>query len=75
MQLQPSDINKMALIEGLKELARTGLLAAIPVVIAGLEVGHVDYRAVGLAAAIAVLRAVDRFLHKSTLPVKGITQF
>lgn len=74
-------INKTALIEGLKELGRVALLAIIPVVIDQLTAGAINFRLIGIIAAIAILRAVDKFLHEkgmlednATL-VKGITQF
>lgn len=51
-------------IEGIKELLRTGILAAIPVIIDGLTKGAVDFRLAGVAFAIAVLRAVDKVLHE-----------
>lgn len=63
------------IIEGIKELLRTGVLAAIPVLIDGLSKGQVDFRLAGIAFAIAVLRAIDKVLHeydvKSPLDFKG----
>ena len=53
-----------AVIEGLRELARVALLAAVPVVISSLSNSEFDYKAVGIAVAIAVLRAIDAWLHE-----------
>lgn len=64
-----------AILEGLKELLRTGVLAAIPVLIDGLTKGVVDFRLAGIAFAIAILRAIDKLLHeadvKSPLDFRG----
>lgn len=51
------------IVETLKELLRTGLIAAIPVVIDGLSAGELNLRLVGIAFLIAVLRALDKLLH------------
>lgn len=56
-----------ALVEALKELVRTGLIAVIPVLIDGLTAGVVDLRLAGIAGAIAVLRAVDKWLHEKDI--------
>lgn len=64
-----------ALIEGLKELARVMLIAVIPLVIVGLETGRVDWQVIGIAAIIAGLKLVDKVLHKSDLPIKGLLPF
>lgn len=52
------------LIEALKEFARVTLLAVIPVLIVQLEQDSINWKAVGMVAAIAALRAVDRYLHE-----------
>lgn len=49
--------------ESLKELARTGLMAAIPVVVQALSTNTVDWRSVVVGVAIAVLSAIDKWLH------------
>ena len=51
-------------VEALKEFIRTGILAAIPVIIDGILVGAVDLRLVVITAAVALLRAVDKYLHE-----------
>lgn len=65
-----------ALVESLKELLRTGLIAVIPVVIDGLGAGEVNLRLVAVAGAIAILRALDKLLHennvKTLLDMKGL---
>lgn len=64
------------LVETLKEFVRTSLIAAIPVVVDGLSKGVVDWHLVGVAAAIAALRALDKFLHEGNvatpLDLKGL---
>ena len=54
-----------SLVEALKELIRTGVIAVIPVLVDGLTRGTVDLRLAGIAGAIAVLRALDKLLHTS----------
>ena len=51
------------LLSALQELIRTGLLAAIPVIVDGLSSGVIDWQLAGVAAAIAILRALDSLLH------------
>lgn len=70
------DLNK-DLVEGIKEIVRTALIAAIPVVIDALSSPlGVDWKAVGLAIVIAVLRGLDKWGHeagnKSPLDLKGM---
>lgn len=57
------------------ELARVALLAALPLLITSLEAGSVDWNAIGIVTAVAVLRAIDRALHESGVSEKGITRF
>lgn len=71
---------KDALKEGLKELVRVLLASAIvvvPLVIQHLEAsGAVDWKAIGLAALIAALKAVDKLLHKwDGTKLNGLFQF
>lgn len=61
-------------VEGLKELCRVSLIAAVPLLISGLETGLIDWRMVGIASIIAVLKALDKYLHKSGIE-KGLTRF
>lgn len=72
---------KEPVTRGTLELARVAVLAALPLVILSLESGQIDWRSIGVVTAIAVLRAVDKALHKygeqngdSTL-ARGLTQF
>ncbi len=75
------ETSKQVLFEAGKELARVVLLAILPVLIISLEKGDVDWRAVGLAGSVALLRAVDKGLHElgkvidSDMLTKGLTQF
>lgn len=69
--------------KALIEMLRVMVMAAIPVVIASLSEGSfiVNWQAVLLAAVIAGLRFVDKFLHelgkekKSDLLTKGLVRF
>lgn len=67
------------IIETVKELLRTGLIAAIPVLVDGLSAGLIDWRLAGIAAGIAVLRALDKFLHEwgkqSDTKIQGLVGF
>ena len=58
-------------VEGLKEVLRTSLMALIPVVILSLQQGNVDWKAIGIAATIALLSGVDKWLHKLDTGVAG----
>lgn len=70
-----------ATIEALKELARVALMAAIPLLIQGLQHSEINWQAVGVASVIAVLRTVDKYLHELGKEVennklsKGLTRF
>lgn len=72
---------KDAVLKGLAELARVAVLAVIPVLIVSLESGAINYELLAVTASIAVLRALDKMLHKygetienKTL-AKGLTRF
>lgn len=64
-----------ALKESLKEGLRVVLLAVIPLAIDMLTSGHVSLNALGIAAAIAGLRFIDKWLHTSGKAEKGLTRF
>ena len=53
-----------SLIVALQQLLRVALITAIPLVISGFQSGSVDEAAIGLAVTIAVLSAVDKFIHE-----------
>lgn len=55
---------KEALISALKELGRVVVLAIIPVVASAIESGSIDYRAIAIVAALAILRFADKYLHE-----------
>ena len=62
-------------IEGLKELARVALIAVVPIIISGLEAGKLDWKLVLVSGVIAILKAVDKFVHKSDLKANGLIPF
>lgn len=55
---------KQAIIEALKELLRVVLIAVLPILISSLESGKIDYKIILVTAAIALLRAVDKWMHE-----------
>ena len=68
----------LAFKEGMKEFARIAVLSIIPVLIASLEGGQSDMKAIVVAVVIALLRALDSFIHheeslKSTGLVNMVT--
>jgi hypothetical protein len=67
-------LNRDALVEATKEGLRVVLLAVLPVAISQLEVGHLDWRVLITVATVAVLRGVDKYLHKA-VNVGGLTRF
>jgi hypothetical protein len=60
-----------ALIEGLKEIGRTALMAVIPLIVIDLGQNKFNYQAWGIALLIAVLSGVDKWLHKLDEGVNG----
>jgi hypothetical protein len=63
--------------EALKEAGRVVVLAVIPVLIDSLTKGGVDYKAVLVVAAVALLRFIDKYLHLNAEDgvAGGLTQF
>lgn len=59
------------IVEGLKQLLRVGLVAIIPLVITGLQTGTIDWKAVAVAGAIAILMGIDKWLHKADTGIGG----
>ena len=53
-----------AFTEAIRELFRVGVLAILPVSIGMLEKNTFDWKLVGITFAIAVLRAIDKWLHE-----------
>ena len=53
-----------SLKEAIKEFGRIVVLAVVPVLIAGLEGSGVSFKTVAIVGALALLRAIDRYLHK-----------
>ena len=63
------------IVAAAKELLRVVVLAVIPVLIIGLENGKVDAKTLYVIGAIAALRFIDKYLHKSGKAEKGLTRF
>lgn len=68
-------MNKKLVHEFLLEAGRVVAIAILPILISSLERGEIDLKAVGIAGAIAVLKAVDRSLHETEVAKKGIVRF
>jgi hypothetical protein len=78
---------KQALIDAAKEGMRVVVIAIIPILIDGLSKDALDLKVIGVVAAIAALRFVDKFLHENSklespdkrneglFGVKGLTGF
>lgn len=62
--------------EALKELGRVVVLAVLPVVIVALESNAIDWKVVGLTALLAVLKALDKYVHeRKDIAAKGVVPF
>ncbi len=70
-----------ALIEGVKELLRVVVIAVIPVLIMSLDSGEINLKVIGITAAIAALKFIDKVLHEvgkeldNANLTKGLTRF
>lgn len=69
------------LLEALKEGLRVVVLAIIPIIIAQVESGMWDMRAVLIVGALALLRFADKWLHEigkereDGRMIRGLTRF
>lgn len=73
-------MNSYAVIEGLKQAARTVLVAIIPIVLTSIntEAGtfNINWNVVLATAVTALLLGLDKFVHKSPdIKANGITGF
>lgn len=69
-------MNKDALIEALKELARVAFLGAVSAGLAWLttQVGNLDPNSTYAIVGTLVLKVIDKYVHKAdNIPVKGIS--
>ena len=79
--MQVTYTNVKPLIEALKEAGRIALLAVVPVLIEQLSENRFEWQAILVIAALAVLKAIDKFMHltgkldDNAQLTKGITQF
>lgn len=58
-------MDKKALWEAAKEFARVSVLAALPVIADAVATNTFDWKLTGIAALVAGLRAIDRYIHES----------
>jgi len=63
--------------EALKELGRVVVLAIVPILIDSLTANKLDVRIIMVAAALAGLRFIDKYLHSLAPEGKagGLTRF
>lgn len=64
-----------SLKKAIKEALRIVVIAIIPIIIDGINKGEISPLLVGSAAAIALLRFIDKLLHETGIAEKGITRF
>lgn len=80
--MRKSTLNKMKpYVEALKQGGRIFLVAVVPLLITQLNSESVNWKSIFITGAIAVLMAVDKFLHEegkltgSENLIKGLTRF
>lgn len=68
-------------VEAVKQAGRIMAVAVIPLVISQLQENRVDFRSIAIAGVIALLMAIDKFLHLegkiegNEELTKGLTRF
>ena len=73
--------NVQPIVEAIKQAGRIVLVAIIPLVINQLNSSSIDWKAIGVTGAIALLMAIDKYLHLegkatgSESLTKGLTRF
>ena len=61
------------IIEGLRQFARTIIIAIAPVFIAQLQSNQIDWKAIGIAVAIAILSGLNTWAHEKDIkPYKAL---
>jgi hypothetical protein len=69
-------MKKNALTEAAKEFARIAVLSLLPLVVAALEAGNLFTKATLVALAVAVLRALDSYIHNNkNIKANGLLPF
>jgi hypothetical protein len=66
------------IIEWFKEMARIALAAALPIFITVFNDGAItndEWKALYIAASLAVAKGIDRALHETKVAEKGILRF
>jgi hypothetical protein len=53
-----------ALKKALLELGRVVIIAVLPIIITSVEQGKIDWKVIGIAAIIATLKGIDKFIHE-----------
>ena len=70
-------MNKQAIIEAVKEVARIMLFAALTALVGwiGTKITEFDPTSLYYVIGTVVLRALDKFVHKSEIAANGIAPF
>lgn len=70
-------MNRKALLESAKELARVAVFGAVSAALAWAttKVGNLDPNSAYAVAGTLVLRIADKYVHASPAPAKGLLPF
>ncbi len=60
-----------ALLDSLRVI----VLAIIPILIISLQDRTLDWRQLAIVGGVALLKFIDKYLHKSDIAEKGLTRF
>jgi hypothetical protein len=64
------------LLEAIKEGLRVAILAALGVLTEALASGQLNWKLTGIAAAVASLKALDKYIHEDKdIKAKGLLPF
>ena len=55
------------ILSGIRETLRTALIAVVPLAIIQLQANTLDYKVLGVALAIGILRGIEQWLHKKDI--------
>lgn len=67
---------QQALVSGLKEAARVGLVSAVGNLLVVLSTGHLDWRAVAVGALAAAYNGASKYVHDHPeITWKGLYSF
>ena len=79
MKITYTDVSPI--IEAIKQAGRIIAVAIVPLLISQLQTNAIDWRTIGVTGAVALLMAIDKYLHlegkieKDESLTKGLTRF